>query len=109
VSLNDATGTDLDYCLAEEETHLDLFEEAPVHPASTGHDPRFEQDMPSPRRFSEDHLQLIFEMRREMADQLQSQSALSRRLDLLFDSLSNEPAKSHCPTCCQVVRLHFPP
>jgi hypothetical protein len=60
--LNEATRTDLDDRLVEEETHLDLLEEESVHLALEGHDPRSEQDIPSPHRFSKDHFQLIFEM-----------------------------------------------
>jgi hypothetical protein len=60
-----------------------------------------EPETPNTHRFSEEHLQLIFEMRRDMADQLHRQDILSRRLDALFDSLSSEPAKRRCPTCCQ--------
>lgn len=36
-----------------------------------------------------------------LAEQLHSQRILSKRMELLFDSLSGEPAKSRCPTCCQ--------
>jgi len=43
----------LDDFLAEEEIHLDLFEEDPVHPSLTGCDPSSKQDIPSPRRFLE--------------------------------------------------------
>jgi hypothetical protein len=97
-----ATGIDLDYCLAKGETHMGLFEGAPAYPTSTTHDPRFEPEMCSPRRFSEEHLLLISYMHREMADQLQFQSTLSCHLDLFFNSLSNEPGQSHYPTCCQL-------
>jgi hypothetical protein len=99
--LNEATGIDLDDCWAEEETHLKLHVDEPVHPTLASH------DFPSPRRLTEDHLNLIFEMRRDMVDQLQSQRTLNRRLDMLFDSLSSEPAKSHCPTCCQPFSFTF--
>jgi hypothetical protein len=36
-----------------------------------------------------------------MVDQLHCQDILSRRLDVLFNSLSSESAKRQCPTCCQ--------
>jgi hypothetical protein len=60
-----------------------------------------EQVSLNPRRFSEDHLQLIFEMHRNLADQLHNQSILNHRMDLLFDSLSSEPAQRRCLTCFQ--------
>jgi hypothetical protein len=57
----------------------------------------------SPRTWclSQEHLQLIFDMRRDVEEQLHRQTTLSRCLDVLFDALSSEPAKSRCPTCCQ--------
>jgi hypothetical protein len=57
----------------------------------------------SPRscRLTEEHLALIFEMRRDLDEQMHNQSLLNKHMDLLFDSLSGEPAKSCCPTCCQ--------
>jgi hypothetical protein len=65
------------------------------HPALESH------DFPSPHRITEDYLNMIFEMRRDMDDQLHNQHALNRHLDMLFDSLSREPVKNHFPTRCQ--------
>jgi hypothetical protein len=79
----------------KEETHLKQHTGEPDHPALASH------DFPNPRRLTEDHLNMIFEMRRDMADQLHIQHTLNRRLDMLFDSLSSEPTKSRFPTCCQ--------
>jgi hypothetical protein len=64
-------------------------------------DGKIEQPMPNPHRFSDDHLQLIFDMRRSLEDQTQNQRTLSRRMDLLFDALSDVPEKTRCPTCRQ--------
>jgi hypothetical protein len=58
-------------------------------------------EVPNTCHFSEEHLQLIFDMRRDVVDQLHRQNILCRRLDALFDSLSGEPVKRRCPTCCQ--------
>lgn len=38
-------------------------------------------------RLSDDHLQLIFDMRRSLEEKTQTQPTLSRRMDLLFDAL----------------------
>jgi hypothetical protein len=56
---------------------------------------------PESYRLTEDHLVLIFEMRRDLAEQQHRQSFFSKRLDALYDSLSSEPEKSHCRRCCQ--------
>jgi hypothetical protein len=40
-------------------------------------------------------------MRRDLAEKMYNQSLLNKSMDILFDSLSGELAKSHCPTCCQ--------
>jgi hypothetical protein len=49
----------------------------------------------SPRlcRLTEEHLALIFEMRRDLAEQMHNQSLLSKHMDLLFDSLSGSPQR----------------
>jgi hypothetical protein len=59
-------------------------------------DGKIEQPLPNPHHFSDDHLQLIFDMRRSLEDQTHNQSILSRRMDLLFDSLSDVPEKTRC-------------
>ena len=52
-------------------------------------------------RLSDDHLQLIFDMRRSLEDKTQTQPTLSRRMDLLFDAMMATPASKRCPTCSQ--------
>jgi hypothetical protein len=57
---------------------------------------QFEDTMPEKpmqQSFSAEHLNLIFEMRRDVANQLHRQETLHRRLDMFFDSLSSEPGK----------------
>jgi hypothetical protein len=49
----------------------------------------------------DDHLVLIFEMRRDLAEQQHRQSLFEKHLDALYASLSSEPEKSRCSTCCQ--------
>jgi hypothetical protein len=62
---------------------------------------KIEQPLLNPHHFLDDHLQLIFDMRRNLEDQLHNQSILNRHMDLLFDSLSGAPDKKRCPTCGQ--------
>jgi hypothetical protein len=57
--------------------------------------------MLNPHRLSNDHLQLIFDMRRILEEQTQNQRTLSQRMDLLFDALSDAPEKTRCLTCEQ--------
>jgi hypothetical protein len=70
--------------------------------------------LPSTYRLTNEHLQLIFEMRWDIADQLHSQTMLSRQLDALFDTLSGKPDSRRCPSCHQPLMLasvwpHPPP
>jgi hypothetical protein len=50
-----------------------------------------EQASLNPDHFSNDRLQIIFEMCRNLENQLHNQSILSRRIDLLFNSISSAP------------------
>jgi hypothetical protein len=56
---------------------------------------------PTPIRFAEEHLQLIFELRQKMDDQAHIQNFLGQRLDLLMDAMTAAPASKRCPTCGQ--------
>jgi hypothetical protein len=85
--------------LDEEDTPLADFDMDTTPPVEA--DGKIEHPMPNPHRFSDDHLQLIFDMRRSLEDQTQNQRTLSRRMDLLFDALSDVPEKTRCPTCGQ--------
>jgi len=62
-----------------------------------------EKAHPTPRscRLMEDHLVLIFEMYKDLVEQQHHQCTLNKHLDILYDSLSREPEKSRCLTCCQ--------
>jgi hypothetical protein len=42
-----------------------------------------------------DHLVLIFEMRKDLAEKLHNQHVLRKRLDIMVNSLSSEPMESH--------------
>jgi hypothetical protein len=63
---------------------------------------KIEQPVLNPHRFSDNHLQLIFEMRRNLENQLHNQSILNKCMDLMFDSLSGAPAQKRFLTCSQI-------
>jgi hypothetical protein len=99
--LNESIGIDLDDPWDEEETHLKLHVDELVHPTLTRH------DFPSPHRLMEDHLNMIFDMRRDMANQIQSQCTLIKHLDMFFYSMSSEPVKSRFQTCFHPFSFTF--
>jgi hypothetical protein len=47
------------------------------------------------------HLDLVFELRGQMADQEHRALLMGQRLDMLLDAYSNAPANRKCPTCAQ--------
>jgi hypothetical protein len=51
-----------------------------------------------PPLFIPEQLELIFDLRSHMADQLHRDTLISQRIDMLFDAFSNAPEKQHCPT-----------
>jgi hypothetical protein len=60
-----------------------------------------DRDLSSPCFLAPEHLELIFEMRRDMMEQLHRHTLLSSRIDMLFDAFSSMPIKQRCPTCAQ--------
>jgi hypothetical protein len=60
-----------------------------------------ECDQTPPNLFSPEQLELIFDIRGYMADQLHRDTLINNRIDMLFDAFSNAPAKQRCPTCAQ--------
>jgi hypothetical protein len=104
------TGGDTSDCIVEEEIppswqvtqntpNNAALEEAP--PENADEDMDLEQPLLTPHRFSDDHLQIIFDMRRTLDDQMHNQRILGQRMDLLFDALTDAPDKKRCPTCGQ--------
>jgi hypothetical protein len=47
------------------------------------------------------HLDLVFELRGQMADQEHRALLMGQRLDMLLDAYSNAPTNRKCPTCAQ--------
>jgi hypothetical protein len=92
--------------LAMEETPPTYFDAVPqfLHEEMVGNT---EQPLLNPHHFLDDHLQLIFEMRRNLEDQLHNQSILSSRMDLLFDSLSGAPDSEALSDLQPTVRFHL--
>jgi len=71
------------------------------HMMNVGEDKEVERALLYANRLSEEHLQLIFEIRQKQDDQLHSQRILGQRLDILFNALVDAPARTRCPTCGQ--------
>jgi hypothetical protein len=63
--------------------------------------------MPNPHRFSDDHLQLIFDMRRSLEDQTQNQRTLSRRMDLIVRRLVRCSRENSLSDLRTKVHLHL--
>jgi hypothetical protein len=57
-----------------------------------------------PPFFHPEHLELLFDLRGQMADQVHRGTLMSQRLDMLYDAFSNAPAGQRCPTCAQPFR-----
>jgi hypothetical protein len=55
--------------------------------------------------FFEEHLTLIMDICRDVADLLFRQECLNRQLDFLYDALSGEPASNHCLVCHQPYNI----
>jgi hypothetical protein len=72
-----------------------------------------EQPQQFANRLTEEHLQLIFEIRQKQDDQMHSQRILDQRMDILFDALADAPVRTRCPTCGQwftpVYNIHGQP
>nr|ABK23844.1 unknown [Picea sitchensis] len=68
-----------------------------------------EEDQPQhfANRLMEEHLQLLFEIRKKQDDQVHSQSILNQQMDILFDALTDAPVRAKCPTCSQEFTLVY--
>jgi hypothetical protein len=54
-----------------------------------------------PPLFNPEQLELIFELRSQMADQIHRDTLMSQRIDMLYDAFSNAPTTQRCPTCAR--------
>jgi hypothetical protein len=59
------------------------------------------QTPPSPPLLHPEHLQLIFEVRSLVDDQIFRAVCVSQRLDMLYAAYSSATPKRQCPTCAQ--------
>jgi hypothetical protein len=100
VNSTSAMGT----CLIEEEIcpilqdDIIQLEAQPIDPHPIAYS---SPEVPGSCRFSEEHLKLIFELRRDVIDHLHCQTILCSHLDAFFDSLSREPVKRRFPAYSQ--------
>lgn len=60
-----------------------------------------DRDLHSTCLLTPEHLELIFEMRRDMQEQLHRHTLLNNRLDILYDALLSSQSQQRCPTCAQ--------
>jgi hypothetical protein len=86
-------------CWSEEETHRETYTEEQVHPALGSHNP------PSSCRLTEDHLVLIFEMRRDLAEKLHNQHILNKHLDVLVRLPVKRACENPLPDLLSAIRL----
>jgi hypothetical protein len=63
-----------------------------------------ECDQAPPNLFISEQLELIFDIRSYMADQLHRDTLINNRIDMLFDAFSNAPAKQEVPDLCTTLR-----
>jgi hypothetical protein len=56
---------------------------------------------PSPPLLHPEHLQLIFEVRSLVDDQIFRAVCVSQRLDMLYAAYSSATPRRQCPTCAQ--------
>jgi hypothetical protein len=59
------------------------------------------QDSHSTCLLAPEHLELIFEMRRDMQEQLQKYTFLNNWLDILYDALSSSQSQQWCSNYAQ--------
>jgi hypothetical protein len=52
-----------------------------------------------PPFFHPEHLELMFELRSLVEDQIHRAMLISQRIDMLYDAYSNKPPGQRCPTC----------
>jgi hypothetical protein len=54
-----------------------------------------------PPFFHPEHLELMFDLRSQMADQVYHGTLMSQHIDMLYDAFSNAPAGKRCLTCAR--------
>jgi hypothetical protein len=108
---NTYTTTNQDFWNTPPEGHLGypIVEEAPPTTPlqDTIHILEVTPNSPRPL-FSKEHLTLIMDIHRDVADLLFRQECLNHRLDFLYDTLSGEPASNHCRYVSNLTILFQP-
>jgi hypothetical protein len=85
-------------CIIEEEPWMDTG--AAKDAGCPGRDDK-QSRPPSPPLLLPEQLQLIFEVRSLVEDQIFRAVCASQRLDMLYAAYSNDTPKRQCPTCAQ--------
>jgi hypothetical protein len=65
-----------------------------VPPENTNKDMDLEKPLLTPHWFSDDHLHIIFDMKRMLDDQMYNHRILDQRMDLMFDALTYAPKRN---------------
>jgi hypothetical protein len=58
-----------------------------------------------PPFFHPEQLDLVFDLRHQMADQAYRGTLMSQHIDMLYEAFSNAPAKQRCLTCARLYAL----
>jgi hypothetical protein len=58
-----------------------------------------------PPFFHLEQLELVFDLRSQMADQVHRGTLMHQRIDMLYEAFSNAPAGQKCPTCARPFAL----
>jgi hypothetical protein len=56
-----------------------------------------------PPFFHPEQLELVFDLRSQMADQVHRGTLMHQRIDMLYEAFSNAPAGQKCPTCARLL------
>jgi hypothetical protein len=96
VATDAVTTMDGTTCIVQEELPMIDYrvEPPPLNPVE-------DCDQTPPSLFSPEQMELIFEIRGYMMEQLHRHTLISSYIDMLFDTFSNALAKQRCSTCTQ--------
>ena len=64
-----------------------------------------EQWRGSPPFFHPEQLDLVFDLRSQMADKVYRGTLMHQHIDILYEAFSNAPAGQRCPTCARPYAL----
>jgi hypothetical protein len=99
---SDAPNAEFDTCLVEEELPECTVDSQPQRKTQGHQETEAEtKSPPSPPFLHPEHLNLIFEVRSLVDDQIFRAVRVSQRLDMLYAAYSRATPRRQCPTCAQ--------